>query len=416
MRVRSFILAWLATGVAIASCTAAINWLIDPYLMFDMPRLRHFNERKPSVLTHEREMKAYLVKRAAPTTVLIGTSRVALGLDAKHPAWPERLRPVYNLGLPGGGPYTWLRYLQHALFDGGIKEVVIGLDFEYFLAPDGWYQDPAKEGTEFDHRLAVTRQGIPNQFWRRQRLIDVGQALLSLDGLRDSIITVRANLTADSADLDRSGNLSDAEFRRDVAQFGAFPLFENRNRQTLQRLAIELRLRYSDGQREVSPMAILRLILELCRKHDIAVILFVQPVHASLLEAYDLLQHWHDFEAWKRDLVALAGDFQRRRGLDLSLWDFSGYNRYSEETVPEPGDRKTRLQWFWDPAHHTRSLGDVIIRSLFAANAENFGVRLTADSLEQHLDRTRRHQKLYQAAHPETRARLAQLYQGISKR
>ena len=47
---------------------------------------------------------------------------------------------------------------------------------------------------------------------------------------------------------------------------------------------------------------------------------------------------------------------------------------------------------------------------------ENFGVRLTADSLEQHLDRTRQHQKLYQAAHPETRARLAQLYQGISKR
>ena len=45
MRVRSFILAWLVTGVAIASCTAAINWLIDPYLMFDMPRLRHFNER-----------------------------------------------------------------------------------------------------------------------------------------------------------------------------------------------------------------------------------------------------------------------------------------------------------------------------------------------------------------------------------
>ena len=66
---------------------------------------------------------------------------------------------------------------ERALSDDGIKEVVIGLDFEYFLAPDGWYQDPAKEGTEFDHRLAVTRQGIPNQFWRRQRLIDVGQAL-----------------------------------------------------------------------------------------------------------------------------------------------------------------------------------------------------------------------------------------------
>src|SRR5580765_7933487 len=94
-----FARSWLITSVLIAAAVASINAAIDPYLLFNMPRLGGLNDKKPRVESQGRLIKAYEVVRAAPHGLILGTARVALGLDAEHASWPVKARPVYNLGL-----------------------------------------------------------------------------------------------------------------------------------------------------------------------------------------------------------------------------------------------------------------------------------------------------------------------------
>src|SRR6185295_17831899 len=110
-----FVRGWVIACVIITAAIAAANALVDPYLLFNMPRVKGFNASKPSVERFERMMKTYEVLRAAPRSLILGSSRVAIGLDADHASWPADSRPVYNLGIAAADPFTSYRYLQHVL-------------------------------------------------------------------------------------------------------------------------------------------------------------------------------------------------------------------------------------------------------------------------------------------------------------
>src|SRR4030088_1979445 len=102
---RHFLRTWLLACMVLAALVVVFDTAMNPYLLFGAPRIAGFNARKPAVDTRERLMKAYDVLRAGPNTLLLGSSRVDLGLDAQDPAWPVQDRPVYNLGIVNGGPY-----------------------------------------------------------------------------------------------------------------------------------------------------------------------------------------------------------------------------------------------------------------------------------------------------------------------
>src|SRR5581483_3659999 len=130
---RNFLRRWLITCVILCALVAGFNVAVNPYMILNVPRIKGFNARKPAIETHAHLMKAYDVSRAAPNAVLLGTSTVGLGLDALDPIWPAEYRPVYNLSIRGGGPYTSYRYLQHVVSQRHLGLVVMGLDFQFFL-------------------------------------------------------------------------------------------------------------------------------------------------------------------------------------------------------------------------------------------------------------------------------------------
>jgi hypothetical protein len=287
-----------------AAVVAAVNAFVDPYLLFNMPRLTRINQRKPAVETHERLMKAYEVLRAAPNGLILGTSRVAIGLDTAHPAWPARARPVYNLGLAGADPFTSFRYLQHVLSQRDITVVVLGLDFEYFLS--GKKRD-ANVPMGFEAYMNVDRDGQANPMRGWQKARDWAEGTLSLDALGDSIATVASTVRGgQTIDISSSGNLSEAGFRRETDEIGAGPLFAQRNRYNIR--TYRGRVFSQDGAKadEAPALADLRAILELCRTRRIQVEMFIQPMHADLLETLDLLGVWPAYEAGKREMVKVS--------------------------------------------------------------------------------------------------------------
>jgi hypothetical protein len=91
-----FLMIWLVSVVAILAMVCAVNALVNPYDRFAWQRIPGINIRKPAVKNHAALTKAYQVERAGPVTVVIGTSRAYLGIDAGGAQWPESFQPVYN--------------------------------------------------------------------------------------------------------------------------------------------------------------------------------------------------------------------------------------------------------------------------------------------------------------------------------
>ena len=150
-----FMTIWLLSVIAFLASAATFNALVDPYLLFGMRRIDGFNARKPTTPNHSAMVKAYQIERVAPHAVIIGASRVDIGLDPDHPAWQSAALPVYNYGVPGAGLQDALRQLRYAAEAGQLRVAVVGLDFENFLEMEA-HQNP-----ESDERVRRLTAGVP---------------------------------------------------------------------------------------------------------------------------------------------------------------------------------------------------------------------------------------------------------------
>lgn len=390
-----FFRTWLCTFVGFVTVITVFNATMDPYLLFNTTRITGVNVRKSEhgVMWHEPLVKAYDVLRAEPNTLLLGSSTVGFGLDAQHSEWPEQNRPVYNLSFAGGGgPYMAYRNLQHVMSKRHPTLVVLGLDFEFFLTGKAYLQ----LGPEFESRLAVTRNGNINVRQARQHIRDLLQATLSMDALADSIETLVGNANGTLQDFN-AGNAPSIVMQRITAAWGENPIVVQDLRQIR---------RYHGQRKNELIMPYVQAIIDLCEAHNTSVVLLINPVHADMLDILDLLGFWQEFEDWKRELVALTAQYRGTDGRSrIPLWDFTGYNSYSTELVPEQGHG---MKW-WDTNHYTHALGDVIVRQIFGADV-HFGVLLSGENIESHLGTIREQQYLYRARRPAGVQRLRYLY------
>src|SRR5437660_148998 len=97
---KRFFRSTLLVAAVISIVAALFNFFMDPYLVFGTPRTRGINDRKPAAESALFLMKAYDAVRTRPNTLILGASKVGLGINPESPVWPREMRPVYNLGVP----------------------------------------------------------------------------------------------------------------------------------------------------------------------------------------------------------------------------------------------------------------------------------------------------------------------------
>jgi hypothetical protein len=119
----------LSSTLAILLVVTATNYAVDPYgALFaevdDQPQDRRLFEG------NVRLAKAHVVARFQPEAVILGSSRVEVGISPSHPGW--QYERVYNLGLPQASMQETVEYLEHAISFGTLKQVVVGLDLFQF--------------------------------------------------------------------------------------------------------------------------------------------------------------------------------------------------------------------------------------------------------------------------------------------
>lgn len=117
------------------SCLALVPLLygafivaIDPYYIFGSPSWRGFNAVRPFYEPHVVTAKPYQVSRIRPEAVSLGSSRVEVGIDPRHPGWASSR--TFNFALPSSNSYAVMLAFLHAQHVGTpLKQAVVGLDF-----------------------------------------------------------------------------------------------------------------------------------------------------------------------------------------------------------------------------------------------------------------------------------------------
>lgn len=399
-----------AVAVAIASAVAAFNYAADPYLVFDVQRVAGFNALKPSVETRERMMKAYQAERVSARTVVLGSSRSDLGIDPAAASWPAAAKPVYNLSLVGatvGEVFTYLRHHVASRPGAAPETILLALDFESFLYRPDQFTGPAKEVNEVEQRLAVDRDGRPNDERHKRILTDQGLALLSLDATFDSIRTIAGNRTGRVISLKPDGHMSDMALRATAAADGFALLFDQKNIDTVKNYGHPRRLLSDTPNGPIRRLQAVVELLAFAKEHRMNVVFAIQPAHVSRLELIDRMGYWGGYERWKRELTALVAHASAEQ--QVVLWDFGGYESPAQEPVPAKG-AGAGMKWFWDPVHYSTVLGERMVARMFDPHStDQYGAQLTPLNIDEQLARIRRDRDAFRAAMPAETARLAKL-------
>jgi len=400
--------------VGLAACVllgtaavAGLNLAVDPYGIFGAPAIADFNEEKPRAGQRGTLAKLHRMRRATPRSIILGNSRADVGLDPAYEGWPADARPVANVAVPASGPLIARQLLDEALAANGVRTVVLGLEFLDFRVNPA---NPA--GSDPPAPLALSD-------WRRS-LRDARDALVSLDAAYDSVLTIAWQRRRDVPGMTPLGFNPMRDYEALAHRVGYHTLFDQVDGENAANYLHEPKQVLLPGTVTSRSLNNVRAMFVAARSQGARVHVVIYPYHAHILELFHESGLWDAFEHWKRLVVAMAEEESGRDdgGAPIVVWDFSGYSRYATEPVPEAGDVRTGMRWYWDAGHFKKALGDRVLARMFSPDPpadDGFGVRLASSDIDRHLLAIRAGREAYRAAQPREIARLKEHLERVRK-
>lgn len=392
---------WLLT-IMVFLGIGTFNAMVDPFGLFGTGPVAGFNQLKPVLGSHARMAKAFSIRLVQPHGIILGSSRAEVGLDPEHPGWNEQSLPVYNLALSSARIDEVRDYLLHAQAHGPLREVVLSLDFFMFNA--NWRNE-----ADFDTgRLSSPEHFLFDTGW----LQDLIKALFSLDGLKASIDTIKAQNKPETTSSYANG-ARDTRRKWTAIQFmgGHRQVFLSNTRYELTHADGWPLFSIYDNTDSGSPLDTVNEISKFCQQYNINLRVFISPVHVLKQEVIWQLGLGPEYKRWKRDLVDVLSSS------GTGLWDFSSYNSITMEPFPPLGDDKTQMKYFWEGSHYRKNVGDLILDRLFSSQKpveitpDGFGVLLDPGNIDAHLLATSQAREQYISTHQQDIEQIARLVQ-----
>ena len=342
---KRFLLVWLGGTCALLAFVATLNVAVDPFFVFGTPLIGGFNKYKPATQGRELLAKATLVVRAHPRTLLVGASKVQVGLDPESAVWATEDQPVFNAGIPGGLSPATLRVLTDVLQIAPIHRVLVVLEFIDMLEPPGFDNS--------DTQFRTTG-------WARAR--EFVNAALTRDALEASVRTLSDQWTNIPSGLRPNGQMYDGVFRGPTESEGPGAVFGQKMISNADRVVgMRARLSVKPGM-PIAQLDTVRKLIAICRERGITLDLALPPVHADFLRLLDLAGLWPRYLAMR---TVLADTVTQEGGGHVHLWNFMGFDSYSTEPVPPLGKRAPALRWFWEPNHFRPELGQMMLETIY---------------------------------------------------
>jgi hypothetical protein len=340
----------IALAAALVATGVALNYLLNPYGAWRTSLIDPvFRE-----VEHERVVTPYLLRTTAPGTLLLGSSRVLMGMRIVQGERDD----VMNGALTAATIPQLAAIVDDALQrNPRLKRIIWGVDF--FTFDTAW--DHVDLG--FNERVAG------------DRVLKVEDTLLSLEALNDGREMWNrarggiARLPPTTAEpVPWAMNFVCEQYRAESAQ--------GLNHSSATEVATELSQDLPDYLvYQFSPafLGLFRATVERARQHGVEVIMFIPPMSQYELEMIRQGGQWRAFQNFKRSLAAIG-----------PLWDFSGYNAMARDDA-----------MFMHVMHFKTAAGMEMLRIMMgldaaacsdsAAIVAHSGVRLDASTIDRAL-------------------------------
>jgi len=314
---------------------AAVNWVANPYGAWRIAVVDRAYRDAPARTNeaNERVTTAYRVRVEEPTTMLVGSSRVLLGMPVE-----ESSPDVFNASLSGASLAEIAAVLQLAVANPRLRRVVWGVDFYTFDERFIGFRHP-------ETRLRLEGDE------RRFMVLSVKETLLSMRALEDSReILLRAFGGRKKLPPPVPVPWPEELIRERLVQAGQAGL--NGTDDALLKLQLTPWIANYSAYRLSEPqVSLMQRAVKTVEQSGAAIILFIPPLSSCELEAIEQTGQWQTFQHWKRELLA-AGPY----------WDFSGYGKL---------ERADSL--FLDVPHFKPAVGQVILRRLLGEDCSQCG-------------------------------------------
>lgn len=316
----------LTAFITLLLAVATINYVVNPYLMFE-DALSYF-DKKPEADSRVRTFKKYQGENGDYQTVIIGNSRVEMGLDPKSALF--KYSPVYNAGVPGLSLQGQLAYGQNVIASNPIKQVFIAVDFVDFLSR------PEKH----EYSPYVFEQDL---------FSDYSASLLSLDALVSSFYTV-VNQSQFASTRTKEGFNPGNDYIPILQYEGQDVLTSQKLKSLSEQLsaqAYDSDLQKSDAY---SPLNNLLSKVSEYTEQGIAVTVFINPYQDLYYDALRKQNLFDGFATWKVDMESVLKN-------KVHYFDFTDLGLRHSSTL----NKDNKLMYFWEPAHYKKGLGDVML-------------------------------------------------------
>lgn len=406
---KPFLILWLTALIFGAACVVALNVAVDPYGILGTPRIQGLTAEKTAAADRPRLTKPYLVDRADPHTIVLGASNADVGINPESPAWPEAVRPVFNLAIDGSQPTVQFRYLQHAFARSHPKLILLGLSVEdAMILPQKRVSSAVQALYDYEQRLHTLSDGQPNPGYSVAYIQDLLFATLSTQALTDSILTLLRQGQGGRNQQTAMGLNTADSFVRWTNTEGAYSLVMSKDREKTPQFVF-----WSIDPRTLT--APVGDIIRLAHAHGAEVIVFIMPNYVDELEIFRQTGLTAVSNAWKTQIAAIV-EQAAAGGPPVPLWDFTGYSRFTTQPLPASGDTKTQLTWFWEPIHFRAALGDLLIqRMLGTGGPADLGTKITSATLPAQLADFQQQQRQWVATHPGDVERIATIVDAAAK-
>src|SRR5579864_6802032 len=216
---RQYLGAMAATIILLVVGALLLTVTVDPYRMYGSAPIPGLTAIKPRAYQHSDFVKEYLIERIKPHTLLLGNSRVEIGLDPDSKVWPQEFRPVFNAAESGHDLATALVRLRHARQVAPLRLVVLAVDFPDFLGLRE--MDPGPDET----RLLFDRSGHRNLHRQMQMWTDRLTTTLTIDAVLDSALTLLDQRPASAVTMTEAGFNPHHDYEAVARRLGYHRLF-----------------------------------------------------------------------------------------------------------------------------------------------------------------------------------------------
>jgi len=339
-------LRWLGTIMAgYFIITTAITTTVDPWRINAAPWAINALDGARDLYNNRRVGKAALANRGNWRVVILGSSRIEIGLDPASPVFHGR--PAVNLGMSAASLYENLAVGNYALDrNPHIDTLLLGID------PGDLFSDQDSRGSNhfYQSPFADNNRSI-------ERSIN---QLIGWNALVDSFGTLSRQVTGRPPRFSPLGRMQEPSGQSNLRKFVEAAFIET-----------------SVGQWSPCPELLrqakadaLTAFIHRARQAGIAMYIVIPPQHA--LKQIHPTKDLPATMGWETDLLALA-DICRKanatatKGPPVQVWSFLTFNAFTCQPMPDPAAADQSLPGWLDLGHFEPALGDRMFQTLFAA-------------------------------------------------